>query len=112
MRACALRGCSVGRRHGQARPGEANANPSAISYHFGSQEKRIIAVAHRVYRRLIAECHVLLQKAVARRMPAPPYLEKVIAALIGPSVRWSLDPASSYAVLTHFTHMAQRGNAL
>jgi AcrR family transcriptional regulator len=88
--------------------GEANANPSAISYHFGSQEKLIIAVAHRVYRRLNAERLVLLQKAVARRMPAPPDLEEVIAALIGPSVRWSLDPTSSYAVLTHFTHMAQR----
>jgi len=87
---------------------EASANASAISYHFGSQEKLIIAVAQRVYRRLNAERLVMLQKAAARRAPEPPDLEEVIAALVGPSIRWSLDPDSSYAVLVHFTHMAQQ----
>lgn len=86
--------------------GRAKANASAISYHFGSQEKLIIAVAHRVYRRLNAERLMLLQKAAGRRAPQPPDLEEVIAALVGPSVRWSHDPGSSYAVLVHFTNMA------
>lgn len=86
----------------------AGANPSAVNYHFGSQEELIIAVARRVYLRLNAERLSLLQKAVARRAPEAPDLDEVIAALIGPSVRWSLDPASSYPVLVHFTLMAQR----
>lgn len=87
---------------------KAGANPSAVSYHFGSQEELVIAVARRVYLRLNAERLSLLQNAAARRAPAAPELDEVIAALIGPSVRWSLDPASSYPVLVHFTLMAQR----
>ncbi|APO70112.1 TetR family transcriptional regulator protein (plasmid) [Rhizobium gallicum] len=86
---------------------EANATPSAISYHFGSQEALIAAVAERVYRRLNAERLRLLQKAVDRKAPGPANLGEVIAALIGPSIRWSLDPASSYPVLSHFTSMAK-----
>lgn len=86
---------------------EANATPSAIAYHFGSQEELIAAVAERVYRRLNAERLSLLQKAVDRRAPDPPNLEEVIAALVGPSIRWSLDPTSSYPVLSHFTSMAK-----
>lgn len=85
---------------------EAHATPSAIAYHFGSQEELIAAVAERVYRRLNAERLRLLQKAVDRRAPDPPDVEDVIAALIGPSIRWSLDPNSSYPVLAHFTSMA------
>lgn len=87
---------------------KAGANPSAVSYHFGSHEELIIAVARRVYLRLNAERLSLLQRAVARRAPDAPGLDEVIAALIGPSVRWSLDPTSSYPVLVHFTLMAQR----
>lgn len=86
---------------------EANATPSAIAYHFGSQEELIAAVAERVYLRLNAERLSLLRKAVDRRAPGPPDLEEVIAALVGPSIRWSLDPASSYPVLSHFTSMAK-----
>jgi len=86
---------------------EANATPSAIAYHFGSQEELVAAVAERVYRRLNAERLRLLQKAVDRRAPHPPNLEEVIAALVGPSIRWSLDPTSSYPVLSHFTSMAK-----
>ncbi|MCC2610526.1 TetR family transcriptional regulator [Neorhizobium petrolearium] len=86
---------------------EANATPSAIAYHFGSQEELVAAVAERVYRRLNAERLRLLQKAIDRRAPDPPNLEEVIAALVGPSIRWSLDPTSSYPVLSHFTSMAK-----
>jgi AcrR family transcriptional regulator len=86
----------------------AHATPSAISYHFGSQEELIVAVAERVYHRLNAERLTLLQNAIERRRPKPADLEEVIAALVGPSIRWSLDPNSSYPVLSHFTSLAQR----
>lgn len=86
---------------------EANATPSAISYHFGSQEALIASVAERVYRRLNAERLALLRKAIDRRAPEAPELEEVIAALVGPSIRWSLDPKSAYPVLAHFTSMAK-----
>ncbi|MEZ2126549.1 MULTISPECIES: TetR family transcriptional regulator [unclassified Sinorhizobium] len=88
--------------------GVAHATPSAISYHFGSQEALIAAVAERVYLRLNAERLTLLRKAVERNAPHAADLEEVIAALIGPSIRWSLDPSSSYPVLSHFTLLAQR----
>ena len=42
---------------------EAHATPSAISYHFGSQEELVAAVAERVYRRLNAERLSLLRIA-------------------------------------------------
>ncbi|WP_454852060.1 TetR family transcriptional regulator [Rhizobium binxianense] len=85
----------------------AQATPSAISYHFGSQEELITAVAERVYRRLNAERLTLLRKAIERRRPGPPDLREVIAAHVGPSIRWSLDPTSSYPVLSLFTVLAQ-----
>lgn len=88
--------------------GVAHATASAISYHFGSQEALIAAVAERVYLRLNAERLTLLRKAVERNAPHAADLEEVIAALIGPSIRWSLDPNSSYPVLSHFTLLAQR----
>ncbi|MBP0437091.1 TetR/AcrR family transcriptional regulator [Tianweitania sediminis] len=82
--------------------------PSAISYHFGSQEQLVIATAERVYKQLNAERLSLLNAAVQRAHPAPPALSEMVGALVGPSVRWSLDPASKYKVLSHFTSMAQR----
>ncbi len=86
---------------------EAHATPSAIVYHFGSQDALVAAVAERVYRRLNAERLSLLRKAIDRRAPEPADLEEIIAALVGPSIRWSLDPKSSYPVLSHFTSMAK-----
>ncbi|MDP3895290.1 MAG: TetR family transcriptional regulator [Mesorhizobium sp.] len=90
--------------------GIAGTTPSSISYHFGSQEKLVIAAAQRVYKRLNAERLSLLNGAVQRASPCPPALEDLIAALIDPSVRWSLDPRSKYAVLAHFNAMAQRSS--
>lgn len=84
----------------------AQATPSAIVYHFGSQEELITAVAERVYRRLNAERLSLLRKAVDRRFPEPPDLEEVIAALVGPSIRWAGNPQTGYPVLAYFTSMA------
>jgi len=80
---------------------------SAVSYYFGSQEKLIIAAATRVYRSLNVERMALLEAAIKRAAPSPPALDEMIAALVGPSVRWSLDPTSKYRVLVHFTAMAQ-----
>src|SRR5262249_24415100 len=59
-------------------------------------------------RRLNAERLTLLRKAVERNAPGVADLDEVITALIGPSIRWSLDPNSSYPVLSHFTLLAQR----
>lgn len=86
----------------------AGTTPSSISYHFGSQERLIIATAERVYKRLNAERLSMLNAATQRSSPSLPALEDVIAALVGPSVRWSLAPNSKYRVLAHFTSMSQR----
>jgi len=86
----------------------AGTTPSSISYHFGSQERLIIATAERVYKRLNAERLSMLNAAAQKSSPNPPALEDVIAALVGPSVRWSLEPDSKYRVLSHFISMSQR----
>jgi AcrR family transcriptional regulator len=85
----------------------AGTNVSAINYHFGSREQMIVLVGQRVYQRLNAARLSLLHEAVQRRAPRPPLVEDMIAALIGPSVRWSLDPKSSYPVLRHITTLGQ-----
>lgn len=86
----------------------AGTSASAVSYYFGSQEQLIIATATRVYKRLNAERMSLLNDAIQKRAPKPPAIDDLIIALVGPSVRWSLDPGSRYRVLSHFTTMAQR----
>jgi len=83
----------------------AGANVAAVNYHFGSFEQLVFEVGERVYLRLNAERLALLAQAVARN--SPPDAGALIAALIGPSIRWSLDPKSSYRVLRHMTTIAQ-----
>lgn len=85
----------------------AGANVGAISYHFGSVEQLIFSVAERVYLRLNAERLALLHAAVQRAHPEPVAVEDLVTALVGPSIRWSLDPQSSYRVLRHMTTLAQ-----
>ncbi|NGP16977.1 TetR family transcriptional regulator [Devosia aurantiaca] len=85
----------------------AGTNVGAISYHFGSVEQLIYSVAERVYLRLNAERLALLHTAVQRSHPGPARVEHLITALVGPSIRWSLDPQSDYAVLRHITTIAQ-----
>ena len=75
----------------------AGTTPSSISYHFGSQERLIIATAERVYKRLNAERLSMLNAAAQKRHQTRRRLEDVIAALVGPSVRWSLEPAPNTA---------------
>src|SRR5580704_6934193 len=88
--------------------GKAGANVSAISYHFGSREKLIVAAVERVYTRFNAERLRLLQEAVDARVPEPAELGRVIAALIGPSIRWSLDPTSEYPAFLHIATLVQK----
>jgi AcrR family transcriptional regulator len=85
----------------------AGTNVAAISYHFGSVEQLIFAVGERVYLQLNAERLALLQAAIQRGHPGPPAVEDLIVALVGPSIRWSLDPGSNYSVLRHMTTLAQ-----
>ena len=88
----------------------AGTTASAVSYYFGSQEQLIIATATRVYKRLNAERMALLNVAVQKAAPNHPVVDDLIVALVGPSVRWGLDPTSRYRVLSHFTTMAQRSS--
>lgn len=85
----------------------AGTNIGSVSYHFGSLKQLIFSVAERVYLRLNAERLALLQAAVKRAHPAPAAAEDLIVALVGPSIRWSLDPTSSYNVMRHMTTLAQ-----
>lgn len=86
----------------------ADVNVGAISYHFGSRERLIVAAVRRVYDRLNAERMSLLQHAIDTAAPGPPALEGIIAALIAPSVRWSLDPRSDYQVFLNFAALGAR----
>lgn len=88
----------------------AGTNLAAVNYHFGSVEQLVFSVAERVYLRLNAERLALLQSAVQRAHPHPASANDLIVALIGPPIRWSLDPNSSYGVLRHMTTMAQGSN--
>lgn len=74
----------------------AGVNASAINYHFGSREEVLLEAARGIYRRFNSERLRLLQAAIDAKAPEPPDIAEVIAALVGPSVRWSLDPSSSY----------------
>jgi len=85
----------------------AGTNVGAVNYHFGSLEKLIFSVAERVYQRLNAERLALLAQAVGRDRARPAEVGSLIAAMVGPSIRWSLDPQSSYRVLRHMTTIAQ-----
>lgn len=85
----------------------AGTSVGAVSYHFGSLEHLVFRVGERVYLRLNAERLALLQAGVQRANPEPVPAADLIEALVGPSIRWSLDPGSSYGVLRHMTTIAQ-----
>ncbi len=85
----------------------AGTSVGAVNYHFGSLERLIFHVGQRVYLRLNAERLTLLQAAIERACPEPATAADLITALIGPSIRWSLDPQSNYPILRHMTSIAQ-----
>lgn len=84
--------------------GEAGATLSAIAYHFGSLDGLVAQVGRRVYQRLNRERLALLQTAIDRHRPDPPPVACVVEALIGPSIRWSLDPTSPYKTFAFMRH--------
>jgi len=88
----------------------AGTSVGAVNYHFGCLERLILNVGQRIYLRLNAERLALLQAAVERTRPEPARVEDLITALIGPSIRWSLDPDSSYRILKHMTSIAQNSH--
>lgn len=88
--------------------GIAGVPASAISYHFGSREQLLLEAVRVIYRRFNSERLRLLQAAIDARAPEPPDLAEVIAALVGPSVRWSLDPRSSYLAFVNLTALVRR----
>lgn len=83
----------------------AKANVSSVSYHFGSLEGLGLACAERVYKRMNARRLQELQAAIDKAAPAPPPVRDIIRALIGTSVRWSLDPNSPYKVFHYLSHV-------
>lgn len=84
----------------------AGTNLGAINYHFGSMEGLVAETTKLVYRRINAERLDALQRARDRASPYPPEIDEVLAALVGPSIRWSLDPASAYPVMLFFHRLS------
>lgn len=84
---------------------EADVNIAAVNYHFGSLERLAVAAGQRVYDRLNKARLNELQAAVDRAAPATPPVRDVLRALIGTSVRWSLDPNSPYAVFQYLNRL-------
>ncbi|SMF25025.1 transcriptional regulator, TetR family [Tistlia consotensis] len=82
---------------------EAGVSLSAVSYHFGSRDRLVLAVAKRVYQRLCTERLNRLKQAIDASAPGPAELEAVIAALVEPSIRWQSSPGSGYLVFRHFS---------
>ena len=85
---------------------EADCNVASVSYHFGSLEQLGVATARRVYRRLNQERLAELQAVIDRAAPKAPGVHDILRALIGTSVRWSLDPASPYAVFLYLNRLS------
>jgi AcrR family transcriptional regulator len=84
---------------------EAGVLLSAITYHFGSLEGLAVAAAERVYRRMNAERLVALQKATDNARPAAAPVADIARALVGPSIRWMMDPTSAYPVLAYINRL-------
>lgn len=80
---------------------EAGVSVSVISYHFGSFEDLMVALAMRAYRQLNQERMAVLQAAIDRHRPEPPPVREILAALVGPPVRWALSGTGAYAILRH-----------
>lgn len=80
----------------------AGVTASAIAYHFGSREMLIAEATRRVYHRFNVERLGRLHAALGQYAPDMPPLEEVLAALIEPSIRWSLDPDSDYRAFVNF----------
>ncbi len=80
-------------------------SPAALYSHYLSLDDLIIATAEHLYVQINHERMLTLQAAIERSRPQPAPLRDVLAAMIGPPVRWSLDPMRPYAVFRHINRM-------
>lgn len=65
----------------------ADANLAAVNYHFGTKEGLIAAVFQRRIEPLNEERLQGLERAIADAVPAPPSVDEVVRALLGPALR-------------------------
>ena len=75
---------------------QANVSASVINYHFSGRDNLLREVVGGIYKRFTSERQLLLQMAMDADVGDEEKRRMAIAALVGPSVRWSLNPRSSY----------------
>jgi AcrR family transcriptional regulator len=80
-------------------------SPAALYSHYVSLDDLIIATAEHLYVQINHERMLALQEAIEKSRPNPAPLRDVLGAMIGPPVRWSLDPRRPYAVFRHINRM-------
>jgi AcrR family transcriptional regulator len=79
----------------------AETSPSTLYTYYASLDELVAAAAKRLYLCLNQERLQALQQGVSASSPATPPVRLILAAMVGPPVRWSLDPAKPYAVFTY-----------
>lgn len=82
---------------------------AALDHYYCSLDDLIIASGTRLYAQVNHERMYALQQAVERARPDPAPLRDLLTALIGPRVRWSLDPARPYGVFRYIIGMSAGG---
>ncbi len=82
---------------------------SALYRSYASLDDLIVAAAKLLYAQVNHERMSALQQAVDSAKPDPAPLRDLLAALIGPSVRWSLDTARPYAVFQRVNNLPAIG---
>jgi AcrR family transcriptional regulator len=83
----------------------ADISVSGLYQHYPSLNALIIASAKKLYAQVNHERMTALQAVMDRSRPNPAPLRDILAALIGPPVRWSLDPKRPYAVFKYINTM-------
>lgn len=83
----------------------ATTSPAALYGHLASVDDLIITTAKHLYIQINHERMLALQQAIDRSGPDHAPLREVLAALIDPPVRWSLDPSRPDAVFRHIDKM-------
>lgn len=83
----------------------ADISVSGLYQFYPSLDALVIATAKKLYAQVNHERMMALQVAIDRSRPEPAPLRDILIALIGPSVRWSLDPRRPYAVFDYVNTM-------
>jgi len=89
----------------------AGTSVSALSRSYASLDDLIVAAAKLLYAQVNYERMSALKQAVDSAKPDPAPLRDLLAALIGPLVRWSLDPDRPYAVFQRAGSLPAIGGA-